>query len=487
MAEYEIKDGVCIIPEGTTEIGDLAFLNKDALTNIVIPDSVTEIGEWAFKSCGLTSVVIPDSVTKIGDNAFSDCRALTSIKVAEDNPKYDSRGGCNAIIETESNKLLFGCQSTVIPDSVTEIGRSAFSKCCALTSIEIPSSVTEIGRWAFLECTGLTSVVIPDSVTKIGDEAFLYCQALTSIKVADDNPKYDSRGGCNAIIETESNKLLFGCQSTVIPDSVTEIGGSAFSHCCALTSIEIPSSVTEIGRWAFYECTGLTSVVIPDSVTNIGYSAFSGCTGLTSVVIPASVIEMAKTAFYLCPNLTSITVTEGNKVYDSRENCNAIIRTMDNKLVVGCVSTVIPNSVTSIGESAFEGCTGLTSVVIPNSVTSIGESAFKGCTGLTSVVIPNSVTSIGESAFNGTGLTSISIPSVKKIEDETFSECENLEEVTLAAGINKIEDWAFNNCSKLSRINVPAKKADYYKKRLPENLHHLIVEMEPVKKSKKSN
>ena len=485
MAKYEIKDGVCIIPEGTTEIGAFAFFNNDALTNIVIPDSVTEIGEWAFKSCGLTSVVIPDSVTKIGDdafsdccaltsvvisnsvtkigrNVFSDCRALTSIKVAEDNPKYDSRGGCNAIIETESNKLLFGCQSTVIPDSVTKIGRNAFSDCCALTSIEIPTSVTEIG-----------------------DEAFLYCQALTSIKVADDNPKYDSRGGCNAIIETESNKLLFGCQSTVIPDSVAEIGGSAFSHCCALTNIEIPSSVTEIGRWAFFGCTGLTSVVIPDSVTNIGYSAFDNCTGLTSVVIPASVIEMAKTAFYLCSNLTSITVTEGNKVYDSRENCNAIIRTMDNKLVVGCVSTVIPNSVTSIGESAFKGCTGLTSVVIPNSVTSIGESAFNNCTGLTSVVIPNSVTSIGESAFSGTGLTSISIPSVKKIEDETFSGCEDLEEVTLAAGINKIEDWAFHKCSKLSRINVPAKKADYYKKRLPEKLHELIVEMEPEKKTKK--
>ena len=308
MAKYEIKDGVCIIPEGTTEIESYAFFDKGALTNIVIPDSVTEIGESAFKSCGLTSVVIPDSVTKIGDDAFSDCRALTSIKVAEDNPKYDSRGGCNAIIETESNKLLFGCQSTVIPDSVAEIGRCAFSNCCALTSVVIPSSVTKIGDDAFSDCCALTSVVISNSVTKIGDDAFSDCRALTSIKVAEDNPKYDSRGGCNAIIETESNKLLFGCQSTVIPDSVAEIGECAFSDCCALTSIEIPTSVTEIGDFAFFGCTGLTSVVIPSSVTEIGDHAFFGCTGLTNGEIHSPEIEFGIRVLCECENLKSIKV-----------------------------------------------------------------------------------------------------------------------------------------------------------------------------------
>ena len=190
MAKYEIKDGVCIIPEGTTEIESYAFFDKGALTNIVIPDSVTEIGESAFKSCGLTSVVIPDSVTKIGDDAFSDCRALTSIKVAEDNPKYDSRGGCNAIIETESNKLLFGCQSTVIPDSVAEIGRCAFSNCCALTSIEIPTSVTEIGDFAFFGCTGLTNGEIHSPEIEFGIRVLCECENLKSIKVPDKKADY---------------------------------------------------------------------------------------------------------------------------------------------------------------------------------------------------------------------------------------------------------------------------------------------------------
>ena len=204
MAKYEIKDGVCIIPEGTTEIESYAFFDKGALTNIVIPDSVTEIGESAFKSCGLTSVVIPDSVTKIGDDAFSDCRALTSIKVAEDNPKYDSRGGCNAIIETESNKLLFGCQSTVIPDSVAEIGRCAFSNCCALTSIEIPTSVTEIGDFAFFGCTGLTSVVIPSSVTEIGDHAFFGCTGLTNGEIHSPEIEF----GIRVLCECENLKSI---------------------------------------------------------------------------------------------------------------------------------------------------------------------------------------------------------------------------------------------------------------------------------------
>ena len=170
---------------------------------------------------------------------------------------------------------------------------------------------------------------------------------------------------------------FYGCTgltSVTIPNSVTSIGGRAFSRCTGLTSITIPNSVTYIGDFAFSSCTGLTSVTIGNSVTSIGNAAFRNCTGLTSITIPNSVTSIGDGTFYECTNLTSVN---------------------------------IPNSVTSIGNYAFEGCSGLTSITIPNSVTYIGYNAFEGCSGLTSITIPSSVTSIGKYAFYCSGLMEV--------------------------------------------------------------------------------
>ena len=213
--------------------------------------------------------------------------------------------------------------------------------------------------------------------------------------------------------------------------SVTNIGDYAFEYCSGLTSVTIGNSVTNIGDYAFEYCSGLTSVTIGNSVTSIGDWAFSGCTGLTSVTIPNSVTSIGTGAFGGCSALESIIVEEGNTIYDSRENCNAIIETATNTLIAGFKNTVIPNSVTSIGEVAFYFCTGLTEITIPNSVTSIGDGAFFGCTGLISITIPNSVTSIGDDAFGYCpGLTSITIPnSVTSIGDGAFRLCSGLTSV----------------------------------------------------------
>ena len=254
---------------------------------------------------------------------------MPSYVVEDDVPWYNYQGNIEKV---------------VIKDGVTSIGKNAFSYCLSLTSITIPNSVTSIGERAFENCSSLTSLTIPNSVTSIGDCAFYLCRSLTSV---------------------------------TIPNSVTSIGNYAFSECSSLTSVTIPNSVTSIGHEAFENCSSLTSLTIPNSVTSIGNYAFRYCSGLTS-----------------------ITVEKGNTKYDSRDNCNAIIETNTNKLIAGCKNTTIPNSVTSIGGFAFEGCSGLTSITIPNSVTSIENGAFDGCSGLTSITFERTTPpEFGEDVF----------------------------------------------------------------------------------------
>ena len=423
------------------------FYNNSEIKTVVIEDSVTSIGNGTFYCCtGLTSITIPDSVTSIGNSAFHCCTGLTSITIDSNNKIYDSRNNCNAIIETESNTLITGCKNTIIPDGVTSIGDTAFYECTGLTSITIPDSVTSIGWGAFEGCTGLTSITIPDSVTSIGSDAFYGCTGLTSITIPDSVTSIDDFAFYKCT----------GLTSITIPDSVTSIGGSAFKKCTGLTSITIPDSVTSIGGYAFVYCTGLRSITIPDSVTSIGDEAFYCCTGLTSVTIGKGVTSIGDLAFSVCTGLTTVTVDSNNKEYDSRNNCNAIIGTESNTLIYGCKSTVIPDSVTSIGSDAFYGCTGLTSITIPDSVTSIDDFAFNKCTGLRSITIPDSVTSIGGYAFvYCTGLRSITIPdSVTSIGRSAFDGCTGLTSVTIGKGVTSIGRSAFVGCTGLTSVTI---------------------------------
>ena len=316
-----------------TSIGNNAFSYCSGLTSVTIGNSVTSIWEYAFYGCtSLTSVTIPNSVTSIGTYAFSGCTGLT-------NPVYNAH--CFAYMPTSYEGAY------TIPEGIKQIAGGAFEDCSGLTSITLPNSVTSIGTSAFEHCTGLT------------------------------NPVYNAH--CFAYMPTSYEGAY------TIPEGIKQIAGGAFASCSSLTSVTIPNSVTSIGGGAFSYCSGLTSVTIGNSVTSIGEYAFWSCYRLTSVTIPNSVTSIENYAFYNCYGLTSIVVEEGNTVYDSREACNAIIETATNTLIVGCQNTIIPNSVTSIGGSAFERCSSLTSITIPNSVTSIGTSAFEDCSGLTSI------------------------------------------------------------------------------------------------------
>ena len=328
--------------------------------------------------------------------------------------------------------------------AVTAIDDYAFSYCQGLTgTLTLPSTLEEIGDDAFDYC-GFTGVVtIPASVEWIGYTPFYGCDGIEGFVVDPANQDYDSRDNCNAVILTYNDELQFGCKNSTIPDGVVSIAEDAFNRCSGLTSITIPSSVTEIGGWSFW-FTGLTSINIPASVTYIGENPFAGCAALTE-----------------------ITVEEGNPIFDSRNGCNAIVRTSTNELLSGCQNTLIPNDVTRIGNNAFYYCSTLSGeLVIPENITSIGEYAFEKCTGLTgSLVIPNTVVELGESAFaycTGFDGTLTLSESLTFIGGWTFEECAGFKgSLVIPNLVTEIGSSAFEGCHGFDGTLTLSKSLEY--------------------------
>ena len=377
------------IPEGVTTIQYCAFGDCFNLTSVTLPNSLKEIGEAAFVRCtNLSSILIPEGVVVIDGFPFEECTGIASIAVDEANKVFDSRDNCNAIIRTENNEIIKGCQNTIIPSSVTSIGYMSFEKNPYLKKISIPDGVRTIGELAFWGCEGMASITISNNVSSIGKSAFAGCISLTSITIPEGITE----------IKDSTFYACFGLTSVTIPNSVTIIGSYAFDS-CPFSTIEIPNNVTTIGGYAFAGCSNLSSINLPDSLTAISEELFHSCTNLISVHIPVNVSDICVNAFGGCSNIESITVDPGNNTYDSRDNCNAIIRTSDNTLVFGCNKTVIPDGIVSIGDRAFGYCKGLRSITLPNSVTTIGDGVFANNNFLNEVVLGSKVESLGNYVF----------------------------------------------------------------------------------------
>ena len=378
-----------------------------AIPQTIDGHKVVAIGKGAFKGTCLVNVTIPDTVTEIGDSAFAECKQLSSVQLSNN--------------LTILGKFAFGnCTSLTsiwIPKSLKTADTSAFSGspfagCVALQSVELETGMTKIPDNLFDSCPGFTTITIPDTVTEIGDSAF----ANTNLN------------------------------SITIPDSVTQIGKYAFGG-SKLESIRIPDTVTDIGDNAFNGCTELKDVTLPNIRKNIVAGMFEGCTSLEKIVLPETVTAIRSGAFTGCTALKDITWSKALETIESYafQNCSAL------------TDVTIPDSVKSIGYGVFSDCSALSTVMIPGTVKTIGSEAFRNCDALTTVTIPDSVTSYGSQMFyDCDALTTVKLGSgMKTIPESMFEHCDALESLSIPRCVTSVGNNAFKDCTKFTSVTIP--------------------------------
>lgn len=421
-----------------TAIGERAFEYNYELLSVVMPNTIRSIKEFAFNGCiNLKSLTISSEVSEIGDYAFMGLSSLEHLAVDCHNKTFDSRGDCNAIIRTMTNTLLVGCKATVIPDGVEVIAGNAFISCqdssiepfelnfppsveiiepfafnCCypLSAVTFSEGLRRIGRWAFMG-TSIECLEIPASVTEIDEQAFISCDSLKVIKVRKGNNVYDSRKGCNAIIESATGRLFRGSEgTTIVPDGVKVISSCAF-YGSKIKKIKLPSSLEAIERGAFMCCKELKKLVIPGSVRRIHYeilmdsgveelvvengvenipqSAFYGCQKLRYVSLPESLKEFGRygAVFVDCPELVRVDVDKDNEYYYS--NGQVLVDKRTKTIIDGwgteiCNAADFPKELlpTRIGDNAFRKHSLLRYVILPATIESVGDGAFSGCKSL---------------------------------------------------------------------------------------------------------
>ena len=501
------------------KIGDGAFRDNSAVTEITFPDSVTEIDDEAFyNNTSLNKVVLSKGLTYMGTAAFGGCTSLNSIMIPKSLERtadaYDYTGpfegsGLKTAEFEEGTvriaKSLFrNCEmleSIEIPEGVKTIDESAFAYCKGLKKVSIPNGVDSIESYAFEECGALTEISLPDSIatiekgafrnakslskvvlskglTYMGTAAFGGCTSLNSIMIPKslertaDSYDYTGPFGGSGLKTAEfeegtvqiAKSLFRNCEmleSIEIPEGVKTIDESAFAYCKGLKKVSIPNGVDSIESYAFEECGVLTEISLPDSIVTIEKEAFRNARSLSKVVLPKGLTYMGTAAFGGCTSLNSIMIPKSlERTADAYDYTGPFGES-------GLKTAKFEEGTVRIAKSLFRNCEMLESIEIPEGVKTIDESAFAYCKGLKKVSIPNGVESIESYAFEECGvLTEISLPdSIVTIEKEAFRNAKSLSKVVLSKGLTYMGTAAFGGCTDLSSIMIPKsleRTADFY-------------------------
>lgn len=454
LKKVNIGDEVLVIPQrlfyncssindlsmgsSVTMIHDSAFYGT-SITNVTLPETLTTIENGAFAATNLTMITIPCNVTTIG-KAFSACDELTTLNY---NAIHCTEYAMNNTIEI----LNIGSSVKVLPEKLV-------ANCEKLRQVTIPENVTKISFRAFYMCKGLTEIAIPSSIVSIDSEAFRGCIGLEKIEVDVANTIYDSRNKCNAIVETQSNKLLMGCKETIIPEDIVTIGSYAFADCTTLAAITLPNSVIQIDGNAFAGCTALTEFTIPQNIKQIKINAFQNCSNMATLYYNAESCE-ASDGFENCYFIKKVYMGDSVKTLPKNlfEKCS------------GMTDVILGKNVTEMGASVFYQCTSLTNVVLPDGLKVLPEQTFYGCSSLPAVALPEGMTEIGVNAFyKCTSLNTIALPSTLTVLGKSaFYECKNLAEIKISAAVPPvIQSNTFKNVVKTIPLYVPKGSKEAY-------------------------
>ena len=451
--------------EGITSIPGSIFA-ETGLERVYVPDTVTYIGERAFAYCEKLSYLhLSNSLKGIGNYAFCNTIALTEINVPKTLTDIDTYGwnwrypfSGSGIVKinwadgiTQVPYALFGgcikLEQVNVPDTITEVKERSFAGCEKLVEVNIPDTVTSIGASAFSGCKSIQNMKLPGKLTFIGNYAFRNCTSLIKVTIPKTLTTVDTYGlnyQCPFDNCTSLEQIIFEEGIPAIPDCLFEnaIGSEKG------VNITVPEGVTWLGGRCFKNFTNLKTIILPTTLERIYDYSFSG-TGIENIAIPDGIKAMYKNVFYQCKNLEEITVPNSIEELGTYtfSNCTSLTKVTLN------------NTIQNITTGMFQNCTSLEKIILPGSVTNINDSAFAGCTSLKTIKWSASIATIREQAFyNCDALTEIKIPdSVTELGNQIFYDCDELTDVKLGTGIRSIPDSAFEHCDKLESLAVPYK------------------------------